>query len=71
MPKRKADAKEIQKFAGVPDGTVLVTHKYNPDTNLPDPAMGIEYKETVVHDFDKDGKVIGFHKEPLNKGKRG
>lgn len=53
---------EDQQPAGVPEGEVVVqTFPVNDD---PEDDEVVEIKETIVHDFKKNGDLKGWHKEP-------
>lgn len=44
--------------AGVPEGTIDKDNETVPEAV----RARIEHRETVVHEYDKDGNVIGWHK---------
>lgn len=51
-----------QSVSGVRDGAQEKT-----DETIPEPVRAaITYLEKVVHEFDADGNVVGFHKEHVD-----
>jgi hypothetical protein len=52
QPQPETQTTTLNEGAGVADGTVLPT-----PAGLPD--------ERVVYDYDADGNLIGWHKEPV------
>lgn len=55
-PAMTAPTETVAEWAGVPEGTVLqVAHPDNSTT-----------QEKIVHDYDAEGVLIGWHKEVVN-----
>ena len=54
------ETKPVELTGGVPNGFVNKT-----DPSVPEPIRErIDHTEAVVHEQDKEGNVIGWHKEP-------
>jgi hypothetical protein len=64
-----AEEAEVQKLAGVPEGTELNVNHIIRDIEGNVVGQGHDTPSTVevvVHDLDEDGNVIGWHKESVN-----
>ena len=64
--KIKQTETEPESPAGVPDGTIEKT-----SDNVPEVLRDrIEHEEVVVNEYDDDGNVVGWHKEPAKEGSK-